>query len=210
MKKYIKFLIILCFLFCPFSNFVFADDGFVCEHGFHTFSDKQMNYGVGQYGNNRRYYYTVGFDSSFNSFIDRAVDEWVHTSQNYPYVRTSISIRKTNVKSNALFEFHNKDCGYGCLGETHFYMYSREIHPNNNTLPSDYGWAKIYLSVNEMNASNISNLQKIGTSAHELGHAMGLSHQNSRQQSIMCQTSYGRVASRADAIDCNTINHIYG
>lgn len=55
-------------------------DGHVCSHGYHTFSDHKMSYGVGNYGNNRRYYWATGFSSTYNSYISNAVSEWVNTS----------------------------------------------------------------------------------------------------------------------------------
>ena len=179
-----------------------------CQHGYYTFDDFKMGYGVGDYGKNRRYYYESGFNSTYSNYISDAVSEWVHTSTEGPHVKTSISIRKTTNKSLALFELVSDNAlGTYVLGETKFYLYQEELPLINGTLTKNYGWSKIYLNVNLLNT--IPAAQRKGTVAHEFGHAMGLSHQD-RIDSIMCQFGRGRKATRADATDCNTINHIYG
>ncbi len=179
--------------------------------GYHTFSDYHMGYGVGQYGKNTRYYYAKGFDSAHMKYIANAVSEWVYTSSGYPYVKTSISIKKTTTKSKAMFEIVNTNTlPYNVLGQTKFFLYQNEISLVNGTLPKNYGWSRCLISVEAFERFNKNADNRKATIAHELGHAMGLSHQNNRKASIMCQTAYGRTATRADATDCKTINHIYG
>lgn len=206
-------MVFVCLQLCFFTTVQVSaanPDGHVCSHGYHTFSDHKMSHGVGNYGNNRRYYWTTGFSSTYNSYISKAVNEWVNTSPGGPNVTTSISIRKTNTRSSAMFEFHNKYLGANILGRTHFYLYSNEIALTSGTLTKDYGWSLVEISVKSLTNHSISANQCKGTIAHELGHAMGLSHQNNRRAGIMCQTAYSRTATRADAKDCKTINHIYG
>lgn len=38
---------------------------------------------------------------------------------------------------------------------------------------------------------------------------MGLSHRNTKPESIMCQSGYGRTAEKPIKSDCNNINHLY-
>lgn len=48
-----------------------------------------------------------------------------------------------------------------------------------------------------------------GTIAHEIGHAYGLSHRITNQNSIMCQTKYGRKVDKVQYTDMETLRHIY-
>ncbi len=213
-KNLTKKRLFLIFAFCAMlfsTSNVYAfnpEEGYICEHGYHTLGDRQMGYGVGNYGKNRRYYYASGFDSTYMGYIADAVDEWVHTSNEGPHVKTSISIRQTTNKKSALFEFVPEWLGGTGLGVTRHYLYQDQIFPVNGALPKNYGWAKSSLNVDIL--KTIPEVDRKGTIAHELGHAMGLSHQNYRPASIMCQYGNGRSATRADALDCETINHIYG
>lgn len=209
-KKITKNTLFLIFTFFCLTLTVKADDGYVCSHGYHTFGDYHMSYGVGNYGKNRRYYYESGFNSTYSEYIANAVSEWVHTSTGYPNVKTSISIRKTNTKKSAMFEFTQNFIASGVLGLTKFFLYQNEVPLNSSgALTKNYGWAQCIISASESDKYSTA-AQKQATIAHELGHAMGLSHQNYRKESIMCQAGYGRTATRADAVDCVTINHIYG
>lgn len=210
------FSAILCMFFFSFSALAgtpHANDGYECDHHYRTFGDKMMNYGVGNYGRNRRYFWMSGFDSKYQGYIRNAVSKWVNTTSAVG-VTTSISIRETTNQSSALFEFVNAYLGTNTLGRTSFYMYSERIYlTSDGALPQNYGWTRCEISVTTLEShygANNGAAQKEATIAHELGHGMGLSHQNYRKASIMCQTGWGRTATRADATDCRTINHIYG
>ena len=214
-KFYFKiylFFGVLFFSFFILTGSVFAyNDGYVCKHGYHTFSDYQMGYGVGQYGNNRRYYYPIGFDDYYLGIIEESVNKWVHTTNQFPYVTTSISIRKTSVKKQALFEYENVLLDPNIFGETHFWLNRNEIKLNSEgTLTRNYGWARMFIAVDSMNAAHVSRTYIMTVLSHELGHAMGLSHQYDNPFSVMCIHSCNSMPSGPGKIDCETINHIYG
>ncbi|KAF0092277.1 MAG: Matrixin [Fusobacteria bacterium] len=212
MKKVFTTLLLVGFLFFVQSTMVFASnpDGYICNHGYHTFGDHVMTGGVGNYGVNRRYFWMTGFDSNFNGYVRNAVSEWVNTSPGYPNITTSISIRETTNRSSAMFEFWNSVLPTGVLGQTKFYVYNTEITLTPaGELPQNYGWTKMLISSQNLYYYGISASQCKATISHELGHGMGLSHQNNNIYSIMCQASYNRIASRGSAIDCITINHLY-
>jgi len=112
-----------------------AGDGYRCHYMssvgtpppmYHTFGDKVMNGGIGQYGNNRRYYWRdTAFASSYTTPIDTAVSEWVNTTSAVG-VTTSISIRETTTRSAAYFEVVRDDSlGAGVLGTTDFFFTQR-------------------------------------------------------------------------------------
>lgn len=218
-QNIVSFIIVLL-LFSNFNEIKAAvvcgstGDGYRCHYSstvgnpppmFHTFGDRIMTGGVGNYGNNRRYYWIdTNFTSTYTNPIQTAVSEWVNTTA----VTTSISIRQTTTRSSAYFEIvRNDNLGPGVLGRTDFFVYSTPILINpDGTLQSNYGWTLINLNTNTI-GTNSTQIKT--TTSHELGHGMGLSHQNCKVTSIMCQTSHGRTAERADTKDLQTINHLY-
>ncbi len=211
-KSIIKIIALSLFIFFTGTSIVFAinPDGYICSHSYHTFGDKVMTGGVGNYGSNRRYYWTSGLSTTFKGYASNAVSNWVNTSPGYPYVTTSISIRGTTNRSAAMFEFWDATLPAGVLGMTTFWVYSNQINLNSvGALPQNYGWTQMLMSTDNMIYYGVTAAQCKATFAHELGHAMGLSHQNNNKYSIMCQSKYDRIASQAAAIDCNAINHLY-
>ena len=121
-KELIKVLIIMMFIFFIGTSIVAAanPDGYICNHNYHTFGDKVMNGGVGNYGSNRRYFWMTRFNTVYQGYVRNAVSEWVNTNPGYPNVTTSISIRETTNKAAAMFEFQNSYIGSGVFGYTTF------------------------------------------------------------------------------------------
>lgn len=187
-------------LFCLID--VKASDGYVCDHGYHTFGDYTLNGGVGNYGYTRRYYWISNLDDNYCNYVNNAVDLWVNTD-----VFTPIAIQGTDVQSDSSFDIYEEYLGRGVLGMTLFWRYSNSIDiTSDGALSENYGWTQIKLSSSVMNGQ--SDEQKIATIEHEFGHAMGLSH-NSVGYSIMCQLGDGRYATSPSDEDLNAINHLY-
>lgn len=224
LKQVISTSIACLMLASPFSaNAVVScgsdGDGYRCHYRssvgtpppmYHTLGDKVMNHGVGDYGSNRRYFWmdeALNYDI-YHSPVSDAVSEWVYTTDSIG-VTTSISIRETDTRSDAYFEvIANNSLASNVLGRTVHYIYKDRVDTTmTGVLTDNYGWARVFLNANKL-GSNYNTIK--ATTAHEFGHAMGLSHQNCRYDSIMCQGLYGRTATRADKIDLQTINHLYG
>lgn len=177
-----------------------------CSHGNRTFNDMQLSGGVGQYGQYRRYYWiSSNVDSSYTTPILNAFSNWVDTSSN-PGVTTSISIYNTSSQSSSSIDIYKQSFSGNTTGMTEFWLYSDEV-----TDPSSQNWGWNKILINCSLTSSYSTSKKTGLVAHELGHAMGLSHQpKNPSSSIMYNYDDNRALSRPGTVDCNNINHIYG
>ncbi len=89
------------------------------------------------------------------------------------------------------------------LAETRFYN-SSGVQQNPYT---NYVFTRIYLNDTTMHNLSISNMS--GTIAHVIGHTLGLAHNNTNVNSIMCQTAYGRVVQTVQAIDNTAVVNLY-
>ena len=182
-----------------------------CSHGRRTFNDKKLASGVGDYGNKTRYYWIDSdFSSTYKECIRTAFNNWTKTSSN-PGVTTPISIKESSLKSDATFEIHKKTLSGNTTGITEFYSYSQQVADASS---KNWTWNKIFIDASQ--TKNYPKNQKVGLVEHEVGHAMGLSHQpNNPTGSIMYNYDDGRKFSngeyrnRPSKKDCNNINHIY-
>lgn len=184
-----------------------AEDGYVCKHGYHTFGDYTINGGVGNYGYTDRYYWVdSSFSDTYVSYINKAVSEWVHTTDSIG-VTTPISIKRTKTRGDSVFDYIKGTLDNNTLAHTTLYKHGGTLASwRDKSLTENYSYAYIKLDISTM--STISANQRKATCAHELGHAMGLSH-HMVSTSIMCQKGYGRTAERASKKDLETINHLY-
>lgn len=95
---------------------------------------------------------------------------------------------------------------------TEFYSYSTKVADPS---AKNWTWNICYIDGVKVTDLDYSNAQKTGLVAHELGHAMGLSHQPTRKSdSIMYNYDSrcfadGSARNRPAKRDCNNINHIY-
>lgn len=160
------------------------------SHAYNTYNGHVLNGGVGNWGNNKRYYYISSSASGQTSYIESAMYHWIYTSED-PGVSTPISFRRTYDQNSSVMDiylgnFYDESTGY--IAETEFYIYSNRV----NQYYENWGWTNIKIN-NPVYGYYLTNFQKEGTISHEMGHVMGLDHNNSDQFSIMCQLQYNRL-----------------
>ncbi len=84
----------------------------------------------------------------------------------------------------------------------HYDSYGNYIDPINN-----YNYAEIHINDDVMHDEEVSQIR--GTIIHEIGHALGLKHNNTNTNSIMCQTGYGRAVQTVQEIDNTAVVNLY-
>ncbi|MEE3393203.1 MAG: matrixin family metalloprotease [Lachnospiraceae bacterium] len=211
-KKYLinSFIVSILFVIFCFNSYksVSASDGYVCNHGFHTFGDYTLNGGVGNYGYTDRYYWVdSSFSNTYVTYINKAVSEWVHTTDSIG-VTTSISIKKTTTRKSSVFDYIKGTLDNGVLGKTSFYKHGGILLNINNQGALNENYSYSYIKLDTSNLNSIPSDQRRATCAHELGHAMGLSH-HQISSSIMCQYGSGRTTAVPSKNDLSAINHLY-
>lgn len=97
--------------------------------------------------------------------------------------------------------------GNGVLAET-FHYNGSDVQVSPYT--SDWYWAKILINNANFSSDFLSNDQAKGTVLHEMGHAMGLKHNNTNHNSIMCQLGAGRAVQSVQYTDNSAIIALYG
>jgi len=102
-------------------------------------------------------------------------------------------------------------------GDGHIYVGGGN-NGNNDTLATTYNyreyifWGDYKDSVIELNYDlydSLSSFNKKGTMSHEIGHALGLAHDNSNPNVVMCQLKFNRVVNAAQSDDLDGISYLY-
>ncbi|MDD6571158.1 MAG: matrixin family metalloprotease [Thermoflexaceae bacterium] len=203
-KKSIVLAVLMIFLLFVITVPIYAAKGLY-----------KLNGGVGDYGNNRRYYY---IDSTCNSNvtakIEEAWDDWTYTS-----ITTPISTRLTTIKSQSVFDFYVDYSGaYSTLeGWTEYYVNpERQISPSiavgvGVSNAENWDWTNIKLQSNNFfNMEERSFDVQKAVIAHEIGHAMGLVHSSDSSISIMRRETELFYDDKCSSNDLRDINSLYG
>ena len=150
-------------------------------------------------------YYVDSSASAYTTYINTGINRWTNSGYS-----PSDFINMTAVSSNYAtdVDYYGLDMedmySADSIAET-YYFGSTGIQASGT---EPYYFSEIAINVDEF--PYCSNFEKIGTCAHEFGHAMGLDENNSDTSSIMCQTWAGRTVNTVSAEDYATVVYIYG
>lgn len=150
-------------------------------------------------------YYVDSTASSYTSSINTGISRWTNGGHS-----PSDFINMTAVSSNYATDVDYYAKGMmdmivaGALAETTYFTSSGGSTGGANP----YYYAEI--TINTDTFGNRTNFQKIGTMAHELGHAFGLFENNSDTSKIMCQLGSGRTVNTVSAEEYAKVVEIYG
>ena len=188
MMKKIKVFSLLSLMFLLSGN-IFADSLFL--------GGKQSR------GVSNMYYYVDSSASGYTTLINDAIDNWVVTGWGWNPIYLA-PVASNNGTALDFYLKYSDQLSYSILGQTTFYN-SSEVQLNPAT--TDWFFAKIDL--NGSSLPNISYNNRQGTISHEIGHGLGLAHQNSNTSSIMCSLASGRTVYTVDQTSHNAINTLY-
>ena len=150
-------------------------------------------------------YYVDSTASSYTSNINTGINRWTNSGYS-----PSNYINMTAVSSNYAthvdyYAQPAEDFALPlCTAETLFF--SSSGMNGSGTVP--YYYTEVRINTDEF--PSLTSFQKIGTMAHEFGHALGLAENNSNTSSIMCQLGSGRTVNTVSQEDYATVVNIYG
>lgn len=149
-------------------------------------------------------YYVDSSASSYTSYINTGINRW--TNSGYSPTLIHMTAVSSNYATDVDYYAQNASefIVSSVISETTYFTSSGV----NVSGRSSYYYAEIRINRDEI--SYCSSYEKIGTMAHELGHAFGLDENNSNTSSIMCQLSSGRTVNTVSSEDYATVVSIYG
>lgn len=172
---------------------------------FTTYNNHVLNWGIGNYGSNPRYYYITSAATAHANDITGAAWDWNHTTERVGVTTPAWWVRTYNHSYSGMDFYY----GYYYDGWTGIAAVTQHILNNNVVSPyvTNWNWGKVKLNSPVFNP--LSNFNEKGTVAHEMGHVMGLGHTAGGPYRIMCTLADGRLVSGAQPDDCWGINYLY-
>ena len=180
---------------------------------YNTWYGGKMIGGIGQSGNNTRYYWfnTSNFNSTWQNRIDDAMYAWCHTGTQGCGVYTSAWFYRTTTQSYSVIDFHSSTLPNNVCGITTFYVgtgsSSVQVYPASSA--QNWTWAKIRLATTFCDSGVLTSTQKIAMVEHEIGHAFGLGHVNNTA-CLMYPKANICTANKPTSDECYGINSLYG
>lgn len=194
-------------LLCWMNTYIHANakcrdenDGYICCGSYHTYG--HYNYLTTLEGNKKgiRFIKVGSFSSENKKKINKAIDKWneelkLNSTNKYFYLSHQTSNEQISVQSSILEK--------GVLGFTRFFQVGGgQITVNKKgMLTSKY--AKAVVSLDEEKGY----IQRVA--AHELGHALGLSHRVCNTQSIMYNYMKEIKVTLPQRTDVKMAHHVY-
>jgi hypothetical protein len=197
----VKRIFVLAFIL--FSIFISSSNAFAA---YPYFSTENNGLTTGISGVTIKYFLTSGAAANrLNTDIPNSVDKWVNTTS---ILWTPLWMQRTSTQSVSQMDFYSVYWIPDMYGNT---TLGQATHYVNNVVQdpryTDWYWAKI-----EINSySNFSKHKSVeATSSHEIGHALGLAHQNDTPSSILAQ-DWARTTSviRASKTDLQNLVNLY-
>lgn len=150
-------------------------------------------------------YYVDSTANTYTSYINTGISRWTnggHSPSNF--------INMTAVSSNyaTAVDYYAKNykdfIAQSCLAETSYFTSS------GSGCSSGIAYYYTEIVINKDNIVDATNYEKIGTMAHEFGHALGLDENNNEPSKIMCQLGSGRTVNTVSAEEYAKVVSIYG
>lgn len=177
-----------------------GDEGNICRSGYHDFGDKYLSVNNKKKGSKPCYVY--GDFGTKESRVLAGINAWNSRINQYG-TQNKVSLAKTPDKTTAKIHIKKAYLGVSVGGLTHFFVGNKEIFATPG-LSQNYDFVTI-----QLNTDILSNSDASKVTAHESGHALGLSHRLKDKKSIMHnfydKTEVG-VPSKTDVI---TLMHVY-
>lgn len=195
MKKGVVFLLFSLILFFVGSTQVSAVQ--------YNLYGKRMNGGIGNYGNNPRYYWISGGYATANDqkIITDAMYKWNYSNGTGAW--TPIMFYRSYQQYGSVIDFTRTYGTPGIGATTYFYNWNNNgINPRVN----NWDWVKIE-ATNTYN--QLATYQKVGVMSHELGHAMGLNHNDTLGTKKTIMRTYYDNTTGPTINDFNGINRLY-